>query len=196
MHSTHVRARFTRNLYIMNTSLSEHFLDSPVGVHYGEVSLYLHCRYDMFRDIFCLFAELFRSFSTAVEVSDDHYSVFLIINCLDTALDGVVCNMQSLRITRRNAQDTVRFLRALGKRFCLLLLTAAAERWQDRGKAGGFYAGRRTEEAGYGRKSEQSEAVSFVLSKKSEDRKRESRRAYYCRGNAACYCNIHRSKHR
>ena len=40
MHYARVRIRFTRNLYIMNTSFSEHFLDSSVGVHYREVSLY------------------------------------------------------------------------------------------------------------------------------------------------------------
>ena len=41
MHSIHVIVQLMQNLYLMNTSLTEHILDGPVGVHYIEILLYL-----------------------------------------------------------------------------------------------------------------------------------------------------------
>ena len=40
MHSIHVIVQLMQNLYLMNTSLTEHILDGPVGVHYIEILLY------------------------------------------------------------------------------------------------------------------------------------------------------------
>ena len=57
-----------------------------------------HCRYDLFHDILCLFTELFQSVSTTVRIPDDDYVVFLAVDHLDVAIDGMVCGMQPLHI--------------------------------------------------------------------------------------------------
>ena len=41
VYYTCVTVQSMQNLYVMNISISEYFLDGPVGVHYREVLLYL-----------------------------------------------------------------------------------------------------------------------------------------------------------
>ena len=97
-HGIQVIDQSMQNLYLMNTSLSEHFLDSPVGVHYMEVLLYLDMNQSNMRRHSRL---TFNDRSRNLYYSSNLHTLFVNVKTFDDCLfllDGRLKNLSSLTV--------------------------------------------------------------------------------------------------